>query len=95
MHLLESEYRGERSRFLERAGISKGRLSQLLDPKEPFGDVAARRLESRLHLDPGYFDAMDTETLQWAVTFDALPQHVKERWKDLVEMLSSAPPTPA
>ena len=79
---------------MERAGISKGRLSQLLDPKEPFGDVAARRLESRLHLDPGYFDAMDTETLQWAVTFDALPQHVKERWKDLVEMLSSAPPPP-
>ena len=44
---------------MNESGLTKGRLSQLLDPDQPFGDVAARNLESRLHLEPGFFDAMD------------------------------------
>lgn len=69
------------------SGLSKGRLSQLLDPELPFGDVAARNLEERLHLDPGYFDAMDAQTVAFAVQFDALPQHLKAQWLELVSML--------
>ena len=56
--LIEDRFKGDRGRLLTEAGISKGRLSQLLDPDEPFGDVAARNLETRLNLEPGFFDLM-------------------------------------
>jgi hypothetical protein len=86
-HLLDHRYKGSRELFLKDSGLSKGRLSQLLDPELPFGDVAARNLEERLHLDPGYFDAMDAQTVAFAVQFDALPQHLKAQWLELVSML--------
>lgn len=89
-HLLNTKYRGDRGRFLADSGITKGRLSQLLNPDEPFGDVAARNLEERLQLEPGYFDAMDAQTVNWAVQFDALPQHLKQRWLDLVKLLGES-----
>ena len=90
-HLLEVGFKGNRGAFLEKTGLTKGRLSQLLDPNEPFGDVAARNLADRLELPPGYFDQMDGQTVQWAVAFDALPQAIKERWLSLVEALSGPP----
>lgn len=77
---------------MQKSGLTKGRLSQLLDPEEPFGDVAARNLAERLKLPPGYFDQMDAQTLQWAVAFDALPQPIKEKWAELVKMLGAPPP---
>jgi hypothetical protein len=98
-HLLEVDFKGDRGAFLNATGLSKGRLSQLLDPSEPFGDVAARNLEERLHLEPGYFDAMNASTVEWAVKFDSLPPELKARWAQLVDMLSpgladSPPPPP-
>ncbi len=74
------------------SGLTKGRLSQLLDPDLPFGDVAARNLEGRLHLEPGYFDAMDAQTVHFAVQFDALPQHIKDQWINLVDLMAGKPP---
>lgn len=90
-HLLDVQFKGDRGAFLKKSGLTKGRLSQLLDPKEPFGDVAARNLAERLGLAPGYFDQMDTQTLQWAVAFDALPPAIKEKWVELVKMLGTPP----
>jgi hypothetical protein len=87
-HLIEVAFKGDRGAFLLRSGLSKGRLSQLLDPKEPFGDIAARNLEERLQLDPGYFDSMNAATVEWAVKFDALPPELKARWAQLVDMLA-------
>lgn len=92
-HLLDVQFKGDRGAFLKRSGLTKGRLSQLLDPKEPFGDVAARNLAERLELPPGYFDQMDAQTLQWAVAFDSLPQPIKDKWAELVKMLGDAPRT--
>jgi hypothetical protein len=86
--LLSKNYSGDRGRFLSDSGLTKGRLSQLLDPNEPFGDVAARNLEARLHLEPGYFDAMDARTVEWATRFESLPEHVKAQWEQLASMLS-------
>lgn len=91
-HLLDVGFKGDRGAFLKKSGLTKGRLSQLLDPNEPFGDVAARNLCDRLELPPGYFDTMDAQTVQWAVAFDALPQHVKDKWSDLVKMIGGTPP---
>lgn len=90
-HLLDVQFKGDRGLFLKRSGLTKGRLSQLLDPNEPFGDVAARNLAERLQLPAGYFDTMDAQTLQWAVAFDALPPAIKEKWGELVKMLGSPP----
>lgn len=87
--LISRQYKGDRGAFLDASGISKGRLSQLLDPALPFGDTAARNLEERLNLDPGYFDAMDSRTLQFALTFEQLPAHVKEQWEQLASMLAT------
>lgn len=87
-HLLDNRYKGSREQFLKDSGLSKGRLSQLLDPDLPFGDVAARNLEERLNLDPGYFDALDAQTVAFAMQFDALPQHLKTQWLELVTLLN-------
>ena len=80
---------------MEEAGLSKGRLSQLLDAGLPFGDTAARNLEDRLRLEPGYFDAMDAKTVEWAVRFDKLPPHLKSEWLRLVSMLTPPDPPPS
>lgn len=79
---------------MEETGLSKGRLSQLLDDSLPFGDVAARNLEERLQLDPGYFDAMDERTVQFALAFEKLPDHLKSQWEVLAQMLGPKPPEP-
>jgi hypothetical protein len=89
--LLEHRFKGDRGDFLEASGLSKGRLSQLLDPDQPFGDTAARNLEDRLNLEPGYFDAMDSRTLQFALAFESLPRHQKDQWEKLVLMLTPPP----
>ena len=91
--LLNVKFKGDRGAFLKASGLTKGRLTQLLDPDEPFGDVAARNLEQRLELDPGYFDQMDARTLEFALLFEKLPAHQKARWEQLVEMLN--PPDPS
>ena len=91
-HLITTRFGGNRGAFLASSGLSKGRLSQLLDPNEPFGDVAARRLVHRLELPEGYFDTMDAKTLEFAVAFDALPPHQKEKWLEIVALLGKDGP---
>jgi hypothetical protein len=90
--LLRLKFKDDRGAFLKASGLTKGRLSQLLDPKLPFGDIAARNLETRLQLDPGFFDSMDERTVQFALAFESLPDHQKERWEQLAAMLSAPPP---
>jgi hypothetical protein len=34
---------------------------------------------------------MDAQTVEWAVQFDSLPQHLKARWKELVALMASGP----
>lgn len=49
---------GDRAAFCAAAGITKGRLSQLLNPDETFGDRAASALEEKLGLPSGTLDRM-------------------------------------
>lgn len=86
--LIAVQFKSARGAFLKKSGLSKGRLSQLLDSGLPFGDNAARNLEARLELAPGYFDALDARTLEVALAFEALPEHQKAQWESLVAMLS-------
>lgn len=48
--------KGSRERLMDKTGLTKGRISQLFDEKQAFGDVAARRLAERLKLPPDYFE---------------------------------------
>lgn len=52
-------FNGDRAAFCRAANITKGRLTQLLDPREAFGDVAARNLCEALGLSHGWFDSSD------------------------------------
>ena len=61
--LIQTGFRGDRKAFMEATGLSKGRIAQLLDENEPFGDVAVARLEKKLSI-KGYFDAPDTQAAQ-------------------------------
>lgn len=87
--LIADNYGDDRGTFLKASGLSKGRLSQLLDPAEPFGEVAARNLEERLQLPAGYFDAMDARTVRFALAFEALPDDLKARWEQIAQVLTT------
>lgn len=47
---------GNQSAFAERAGLTKGRITQLLDPTASFGERSARSLALALRLPDDYFD---------------------------------------
>lgn len=65
--LLDKRFKGDRAAFMKSAELTKGRVAQLLDKDEPFGDVAAQRLQEKLGLPKGYFDnPQDPETLAGA-----------------------------
>jgi hypothetical protein len=51
----EKELKGDRARLMKKTGLTKGRVAQFFDEKQPFGERAARNLATSLHLDPDYF----------------------------------------
>lgn len=57
-------FKGDRGLFCETASIFKGRLSQLLDEQEPFGDVAASNLATSIGLGFGYFNAFEFDAVE-------------------------------
>jgi len=52
--LASPRFNGDREKFCQDAGITKGRLSQLLDDNQPFGDAAERNLIEKLNLEDGF-----------------------------------------
>lgn len=57
MLIASPPYNGDRTAFIKKAQLSKGRISQLLDSNESFGERSARALAERLGLsDPRWFD---------------------------------------
>jgi hypothetical protein len=69
--------RGDRAKLMQQAEISKGRVTQLLDPGEAFGELTARRLARKLGLREDYFTASEDE---WP--FQTIP---RERFEGLTE----------
>jgi hypothetical protein len=47
---------GDRGKLIAKTGYSKGRIAQLFDEDQAFGERAARSLAERLGLDPDYFE---------------------------------------
>jgi len=48
-------FNGDRAAFCTAADITNGRLTQLLDPDQPFGDTADQNLRDKLGLPDGFF----------------------------------------
>jgi hypothetical protein len=55
-HLLAHVVIGGRSEFMRKTGFKKSYVSQLLDPKRPFGERTARTIAIRLNLPADYFE---------------------------------------
>lgn len=49
-------YGGSQSSFAKAAGLTEGRVSQLLDPNQSFGERSARNVASELRLGDRYFE---------------------------------------
>jgi hypothetical protein len=50
---------GDRAKLMAKTGYTKGRVAQLFDEKQPFGQKAARNLADKLGLPPDYFERGD------------------------------------
>ena len=68
---------GGRTAFIAKTGMPKARVSQLFDPRVPFGEIAARRLAERLGLPENYFEmtenGLSRKAIELARMFDAVP----------------------
>lgn len=49
-------YGGSQANFAKAAGLTEGRVSQLLDPNQSFGERSARNIASELRLGDRYFE---------------------------------------
>lgn len=80
-------YLGNQSAFAERAGLTKGRITQLLDPNESFGERSARSLVAALRLPDDYFDGHADHIGAAVPTID---QELAEALGVLTKVLQSA-----
>ncbi len=90
-------FKGDRAEFVRLTGLSNARISQLLDPKEPFGDTAARRLTLKLGLPHGYFDepqhgGFTPGARAVAATFDRMTESDRARFLRLLEAMFGGDP---
>lgn len=76
-HLFETTFKGDRAKFMKATGLTKGRITQLFDPKEPFGELAARRLAEQLGLRPDYFEAADASVAEPVAPYGVKPPPAK------------------
>lgn len=59
---LAEKLAGNRAALQQRLGLTKGRMTQLLEaPDQPYGERAARSHERKLRLPAGYFDRTEAQ----------------------------------
>ena len=58
--LIKTKFDGDRAAFQQATSLTKGRVSQLLDPDEPFGERAAQSLVNKLNLSARWFEGQST-----------------------------------
>ena len=54
--LIQTRFDGDRAKFQDAVGLTKGRVSQLLHPDEAFGERAAQSLVNKLNLADRWFE---------------------------------------
>ena len=93
-NLLESpRFAGNKTKLWKEADLTSGRLTQLLDPSEPFGDLAAKNLALALSLPADYFSkpeespveptksiaGLTTAATELALLYDLIPESDRVR----------------
>lgn len=78
---------------MQKTGLTKGRVSQLFDESQPFGELAARNLAEKLGLAQDYFErpvtaaggnTLSTQALEVAEAFDRLSLPERRRFLRLL-----------
>lgn len=87
--------------LLAETGLSKGRITQLFDPDEPFGERTGRNLAEKLDLPPDYFERdkpppgeLSDEAIAWAWEFERAPPSLRARLHRLYDLLREDPEPP-
>lgn len=52
----DAKFKGDRAKLIKKTGLTKGRIAQLFDEEQTFGERAARALEKKLGLEAGYLE---------------------------------------
>lgn len=81
---LAERLRNDRGALIQKSGLTKGRIAQLLDDRQPFGERAAQDLARRLSLPVDYFDSPARDPAALAVELDRLETALLDLWKRLV-----------
>ena len=90
-------FQGDRSKLIAKTGLTKGRVTQLFDKDEPFGERAAQQLAMRLDLPLDYFErdqdgtsaSFDEETIAFAKDFFKLDAAERNRLRLLYTVAST------
>ncbi|WP_027730962.1 transcriptional regulator [Variovorax paradoxus] len=88
--LIERKARGNQADFAKKAGLSKGRITQLLSPDDSFGERSARKLAGALGLAEDYFEsqhepppgAWRAESVRLAEALDTLSEALEKSDRD-------------
>lgn len=93
----EGPLRGSREALIRKTGLTKGRVSQLFDESQPFGERAARSLAEKLGLQSDAFEADASDTKAWFVALSPgshgeepshiAPSELKRLMDDLRDLL--------
>lgn len=94
----ERELKGDRATLIRRSGLTHGRISQLFDPLQPFGELSARRLAESLGLSSDYFERdhdaapqLSPEALALAQAYDSANAEIRERLHALMRAVGLLP----
>lgn len=95
--------KGSREVLMKKAGISKGRVSQLFDERQPFGELAARNLAEALKLPPNFFEmdqaapaapvptGLSEQAVAVAQQFDRMTVAERQRFLRLMQAAQDGP----
>jgi len=84
-------FNGDRAKFMAKTKYTKGRVTQLFDEKEAFGQLAAARVAERMGLPADAFERDDSPTgisghaLKLARAFDKLNETEQSRFWRLLD----------
>ena len=87
--LIRDHFGGSRARLIKKSGLTSGRIAQLLDEDQPFGELAAKSLALRLGLDPGFFERQPGSMTTYAAPAPAPALHANPFAAEVAERLAA------
>jgi hypothetical protein len=92
----DKKYKGNRAELIRDSGLTKGRIAQLFDEGQAFGEHAARNLAHALQLPEDFFEkdpapaGLSQEALEMAAALERLSPDERERLRLLYKVASGA-----